>query len=187
MRQGATSGLRFTTFETALGWCAIAWSQRGVARFRLPDPSERATEARMRALASPGAPPAYVSDAIALSKRYFDGEDVSFDGVPLDFSGVEAFSLKLYEAIRALRRGQTTTYGALAQSLGAPKEAARAVGQAMGSNPIPLIVPCHRVLGAGDTIGGFSAPGGSKSKARMLAMEGVRLNKADPSQNAFDF
>lgn len=182
-----TAGLRFSTFETAYGWCAVAWSEKGIARFRLPDASERAVAARFRRFAAPGEPPCVARDAIVRAIRYFEGEDVDFDDAPLDLTGVPDFALKLYQTIRALRRGETIAYGALAQRLGAPKEAARAVGQAMGANPIPLIIPCHRVLAAGGRIGGFSAPDGAKAKARMLAMEGVRLNGADPGQSDFGF
>jgi methylated-DNA-[protein]-cysteine S-methyltransferase len=73
--------------------------------------------------------------------------------------------------------GQTTTYGALAKELGAGPQAARAVGEAMARNPIPLIVPCHRVLAAGGELGGFSAPGGTDTKLRMLELEGVRISQ----------
>ena len=179
--------LRYTTFEAAQGWCGIAWSERGVARFRLPEGSERSVEAKLRREGERAAPADFVAAAIARARRYFAGERVDFDDVPLDLAGVPAFSLQLYEAIRRLGYGQTITYGALAQSLGAPLESARAVGQAMGANPIPLIVPCHRVLAAGNRIGGFSGPDGAKGKARMLALEGVRLNDADPAQADFDF
>ena len=182
-----SGALRFATFETAQGWCGGAWSGQGVARFRLPEASERAVVARLRREATEGAPPAFVLTLMERARRYFDGEDVAFDDTPLDLSGTPEFSRALYQAILKLKRGETTTYGALAESLGAPKEAARAVGQAMGANPVPLIAPCHRVLAAGRRIGGFSGPDGAKGKARLLAMEGVRLNDADPAQADFDF
>ncbi len=84
--------------------------------------------------------------------------------------------------------GRTTTYGALAKEVGAGREAARVVGEAMAKNPAPLIIPCHRVLAAGGKIGGFSAPGGSKTKARMLELEGVRLGPPlEAAQQAFRF
>ncbi len=83
--------------------------------------------------------------------------------------------------------GETTTYGALARALGAGPEAARDVGQAMAHNPVPLIIPCHRVLAAGGKLGGFSAPGGAGTKRRMLEMEGVALAAEAPGQRAFAF
>lgn len=178
---------RFATFETAQGWCAVAWSPRGVVRFRLPEASERALAARLAREAQPDAPPDFVRDLMERARRYFQGEDVDFRDVPLDLSGAPEFSRALYGEILKLKRGETTTYGALAAALGAPKEAARAVGQAMGANPVPLIAPCHRVLAAGGKLGGFSGPGGGAQKGRMLAMEGVRLNGADPAQTDFQF
>jgi methylated-DNA-[protein]-cysteine S-methyltransferase len=81
---------------------------------------------------------------------------------------------RIYEEVRRLGWGQTTTYGSIAKALGEGPEVAREVGQAMARNPVPLIIPCHRVLATGGKIGGFSAPGGSEAKARMLALEGVQ-------------
>ncbi|MBS0478359.1 MAG: MGMT family protein, partial [Proteobacteria bacterium] len=93
--------------------------------------------------------------------------------VPIDLGEQSPFFARVYDAVRALGWGESTTYGAVAKQLGAGPEFARDVGQAMANNPIPLIVPCHRVLAAGGKVGGFSAPGGSVAKARMLALEGV--------------
>jgi methylated-DNA-[protein]-cysteine S-methyltransferase len=91
---------------------------------------------------------------------------------------------RIYAATRRIRWGQTTTYGNLAKELGAGPEAARAVGHAMAKNPVPLIIPCHRVLAAGGKVGGFSAPGGSTAKRRMLELEGVRVEPAPPAQQS---
>ncbi len=96
----------------------------------------------------------------------------------LDLGDADALFLRIYDAARRLRWGETTTYGALAKTLGDNWELARDVGQAMAKNPIPLIIPCHRVLAAGGKIGGFSAPGGSAAKQKMLEMEGVRVGGA---------
>ncbi len=92
-----------------------------------------------------------------------------------------------YAALRRVGWGRTTTYGALAKEVGAGREAARDVGEAMARNPAPLIIPCHRVLAAGGKIGGFSAPGGSKTKIRMLELEGVRVAPPPALQPTFDF
>jgi len=75
----------------------------------------------------------------------------------------------------------------LAKALGAGPEAARDVGQAMASNPVPLIIPCHRVLAAGGKVGGFSAPGGAHSKLKMLALEGNDLTPPPPAQQSLGF
>ena len=107
-------------------------------------------------------------------ERYFAGERIDFASVALDLGGVGPFHRAIYDATRSLGWGQTATYGDLARQAGSPG-AARAVGQAMGHNPVPIIIPCHRVLAAGRKIGGFSAYGGALTKERLLALEGVHL------------
>jgi methylated-DNA-[protein]-cysteine S-methyltransferase len=180
----------YTIFETAAGFCGLAWSERGITRFQLPTKSAEATERLLRRRApdaSPGAPTADVVSLISEVKRYFEGEKMDFSTVALDLAGQDDFFAKIYAAARELRWGQTTTYGALAKQLGAGPEAARDVGQAMAKNPVALIIPCHRVLAAGGKIGGFSAPGGSTTKMKMLELEGVRVEPAKPKQAAFGF
>ena len=177
-------------FETAHGIAAIAWRANGIVSFRLPASSPEATErAVLRQLPDAIAqePPPDMAATIAVAQRYFDGEKVDFSGVPVDLGAQQPFFTRVYETVRRLGWGQTTTYGAIARELDAGPEAARAVGQAMASNPIPLIIPCHRVLAAGGKVGGFSAPGGSTSKLRMLAIEGVDLSPPEPAQQGFAF
>jgi methylated-DNA-[protein]-cysteine S-methyltransferase len=128
-----------------------------------------------------------VAEAIAAVKRYFEGEQMDFSGVRLDLGGQDPFFERIYQAARRVEWGHTTTYGALAKELGAGPEAARDVGVAMARNPVALIIPCHRVLAAGGKVGGFSAPGGSAAKKRMLALEGVRLDPPSPGQQSFQF
>ena len=99
----------------------------------------------------------------------------------------DAFFAQIYAAGRRLRWGRTTTYGALAKEIGAGPEAARDVGYAMGRNPAPLLIPCHRVLAAGGKIGGFSAPGGLATKVWMLELESVHLKSPQPTQQSFSF
>ena len=154
----------YTTFETKNGFAAIAWSAKGVSRLRLPaDTQARAESSILRRFprARRTVPPAHIVRLISDINRYFEGERVDFSTVPLDLSPQEPFFAKVYTEVRKLGWGETTTYGSLAKILGAEPRAARDVGQAMASNPVPLIVPCHRVLAAGGKIGGFSAPGGS--------------------------
>jgi methylated-DNA-[protein]-cysteine S-methyltransferase len=181
---------RYHVFETAMGFCAIAWSDAGVARFQLPVKSAEAAERLMRrraAGAEPGAPPEDVAAAIATARRYFDGEETDFSHVRLDLAVDDAFFAQIYAALRRVGWGRTTTYGALAKEVGAPREAARDVGEAMARNPAPLIIPCHRVLAAGGRIGGFSAPGGSKTKTRMLELEGMGVRPPEAAQRSFSF
>jgi methylated-DNA-[protein]-cysteine S-methyltransferase len=180
----------YHVFETAMGFCAIAWSHGGVARFQLPVKSAEAAERLMRRRvpdAEPGAPPEDVATVVAAAKRYFDGEETDFSHVRLDLAGEDAFFSRIYAALRRVGWGRTTTYGALAKEVGAPREAARDVGEAMAKNPAPLIIPCHRVLAAGGKIGGFSAPGGSRTKSRMLELEGVRVGPPEAAQHSFNF
>jgi methylated-DNA-[protein]-cysteine S-methyltransferase len=180
----------YTIFDTSTGFCGIAWSDAGITRFRLPDNSAEAAERsllRQIPTARPGTPPANVAAVIVAAQRYFAGERIDFSAVPVDLAGQEDFFLRIYEATRRVDYGQTTTYGTLAKELGAGPEAARDVGQAMAKNPVPLIIPCHRVLAAGGKVGGFSAPGGSTAKQRMLALEGVDLSPPPPAQQSLGF
>ncbi|MGD0190932.1 MAG: methylated-DNA--[protein]-cysteine S-methyltransferase [Rhizomicrobium sp.] len=181
------SAQHYLVFETARGFCAIAWSERGVTRFCLPEQSAGLAERHLRRRtpdATAGTPPPAVSEAVAAATRYFAGENVDFSAVPLDLGAQSADFENIYAAARRIGWGETTTYGALAKTLGDNWELARDVGQAMANNPVPLIIPCHRVLAAGGKIGGFSAPGGSVTKSRMLALEGVHLGQLQPEQHA---
>ncbi len=175
---------QYLVFETAHGFCAIAWSGAGVTRFRLPErdaaAAERSLKRRVPDAATGPAPPA-VAEAVAAAKRYFAGERIDFTGVPLDLPEQDERSARIYDAARRIGWGETTTYGALARQLGDDWEIARDVGQAMAKNPVPLIIPCHRVLAAGGKVGGFSAPGGAATKVKMLELEGIRLGPKQAS------
>jgi methylated-DNA-[protein]-cysteine S-methyltransferase len=169
---------KYEVFETAAGYCAIAWSDAGIVRMQLPAADATATERYLRRrlpAAQAGTPTAAVAEAIDAVKRYFMGQRVDFSQIQLDLGKQDEFFARIYAEARRLGWGETTTYGTLARQLGAEPAAARDVGQAMARNPIPLIIPCHRVLAAGGKVGGFSAPGGSAAKLRMLELEGVRL------------
>jgi methylated-DNA-[protein]-cysteine S-methyltransferase len=177
-----------TVFESALGWIGIGWSADGVTHVQLPRRDRKATEAGLlKRGAAPlaGEPPPPVKAAIGLLVRYAAGERIDFAGVRLDLSGVDDFRHALYARMRALDYGETVTYGGLADAVGRPGMA-RDVGQAMGTNPFPIIVPCHRVLAAGGKMGGFSAPGGVFTKRRLLDLERARP-PSPPGQSAFAF
>lgn len=171
------TAIHHALFETAIGSCGVAWSAEGLVALALPERDQAATEQRLvRKSRSAGkaTPPRAVAEVIELIQKYFAGERVDFSVVPLDMSAIDPFRRRLYEAMRALRFGETTTYGELAkQTGGADSEAARDVGIAMGQNPLPIVVPCHRVLAAGGKLGGFSAYGGTQTKEKLLALEGV--------------
>ncbi|PLU61575.1 methylated-DNA--[protein]-cysteine S-methyltransferase [Sinorhizobium medicae] len=177
-------------FETASGCCGIAWSDAGIIRFQLPTRSAESTERLLlRRLQGgvPHEPPPRVAEAIVAVKAYFEGRKTDFSGFELDLEGQDAFFRRVYRAARKIPWGSTTTYGALAKELGAGPEVARDVGQAMAKNPVALIIPCHRVLAAGGKIGGFSAPGGSSTKLRMLELEGVAVAPPEPAQQSLGF
>lgn len=168
----------YILFDTAIGRCGLAWNERGLRRILLPASEARKTERRLAVSARPcaDAPPPWVAKLIADLQSYFTGKAVDFGSVVLDLT-VEPFCRKVYEAAREVGWGQTTTYGELARRAGSSApEAARDVGQAMARNPVPIVIPCHRVLAAGNAIGGFSAPGGTATKERLLALEGVSLD-----------
>lgn len=166
---------RTCSVETAIGPIGLLWTEVGIAGLALPgDGAEavRARFARIRPDAVANEPDGAAVPAIAGLTTLLRGEPADFHSVPLDLDGVPAFDRRVYDVALAIRRGETMTYGAVASRLGEPG-AARAVGAALGRNPIPIIVPCHRVLAAGGRMGGFSAPGGTSTKQRLLAIEGA--------------
>jgi methylated-DNA-[protein]-cysteine S-methyltransferase len=171
-------------FDTPLGMCAVAWNGRGLVGVQLPerDPgtTERRIVARVRS-AGAAAPPDWVQGLIEDIRRYLRGDKVDFSTVAVDLDGVDDLRLRIYAALRQLRFGETTTYGNLARALGVNEwQGARDVGEAMGRNPVPIVIPCHRVLAAGGKIGGFSAPGGAATKRKLLMLEGVCLDSEPP-------
>lgn len=163
-REGEVEPTNAAVFETALGPCRIAWSDRGVTQIALLD--ERP--------AGGAAPPAWVQRAADRLARHVAGSPQDFSDVPLDTEGLPPFHRKVYEAARRVGPGRTVSYGELAAMAGSPG-ASRAVGQALGRNPFIVVVPCHRVLASGGRAGGFSAPGGLVTKTKLLALEGARL------------
>ncbi|MEA1672827.1 methylated-DNA--[protein]-cysteine S-methyltransferase [Nitrospirillum sp. BR 11163] len=187
---------KFTTFETALGRCAIAWNATGIASLQLPAESDGDIR-RWHHRRVPGAvrdePPSEVSMVMDAAVRYFRGEPVDFSGVVVDLRGQSDFFARIYTMLRTVAYGRTTTYGALAATLGAGPEAAREVGVAMATNPVPLVIPCHRVLAAGGKIGGFTAPGGAMTKLKMLHLENAQMptpkapSAPSSTQGTFEF
>jgi methylated-DNA-[protein]-cysteine S-methyltransferase len=170
----AMSALGFTIFETAVGPCGIAWGERGVVGVQLPEANAQAVRSRLARRfpdAAEAPPPEAVRAAIEAITSLLDGEPVDLSGIPLSMDEVPEFHRRVYEVARGIPPGDTLTYGEIATRLGEPG-AARAVGQALGRNPFPIVVPCHRVVAAGGRIGGFSAHGGAATKRRLLALEG---------------
>lgn len=165
---------RYMLFRTALGDCAIAWRGERVVATRLPGASVAETARGIVALtgASEGAPPPAIQHAITAMTALLDGERVDLSTIDCDLDSIDALARDVYAAMRAIPIGQTRTYGDIAAQLGNP-QLARHVGRTLGRNPLPIIVPCHRVVGANGRLVGFSADGGIRTKQRMLVIEGA--------------
>jgi methylated-DNA-[protein]-cysteine S-methyltransferase len=174
------SATGFTVFDTAIGACALVWGEAGIVGAFLPEADERALRARVArrfvGAIEASAPPA-VAEAVAGVVALLDGERRDLADALLDFSACTDFQRRAYAVVRAIPPGETLTYGEVAARMGEPREAARAVGEAMGRNPVPILMPCHRVLGASGKPGGFSAPGGVETKLKMLQIEGASVGE----------
>ncbi len=190
-------------FETALGFVGLSWSEAGLTRLILPGRDrdavarrllKRATAAelgvgQMAEIPSEAAlaeAPRWVVELVAAIKDYAAGGRADFSAVPVDLAEVDDFRRAIYAAAQKLKFGETTTYGELAKRAG-HAGLARETGAALGANPVPLVIPCHRILAAGGKIGGFSAPGGSATKEKMLVLEGVRVGPPPSAQRSFGF
>jgi O-6-methylguanine DNA methyltransferase len=168
----------YTIFDTAVGRCGIAWGPDGLLAVQLPEAREDATRARLTRRfpdAIESTPPADVARAIGDIAALLGGESRDLSGIRLDMASVPEFHRRVYDVARAIGPGKTQTYGEIATRLGGIG-LSRAVGQALGRNPFPIVVPCHRVLAAGGRVGGFSAAGGITTKLRLLAIEGRHGN-----------
>jgi len=168
----------FALFDTTIGRCGIAWGERGVIVVQLPEGSESRTRARLLARcpqASETRPPADVQRAVDAMVALLTGKPSDLTDVELDLERVEPFDRRVYAIARAIKPGATLSYGEIASRLG-DRTLARDVGQSLGRNPFPLVVPCHRVLAAGGKVGGFSANGGVTTKLRLLSIEGARTS-----------
>ncbi len=172
----SAGGEGFALFGTPIGGCAIAWGRSGVRGTQLPERKASGTRARIAGRVPQGqeqTPPPDIRRLIEVILASLDGELVDLSRATLEMDGLPPFHRRVYEATRTIPTGTTLTYGQVAALAGAPR-AARAVGHALRRNPFPLLVPCHRVLGAGG-IGGFSADGGIATKRRLLSLEGVTV------------
>ena len=165
-----TMNAGLVAFETDLGTCAVRWTEAGIASVRLPSP--RTSE--LPRIDDGVTAPTNVREAIDGIRRVMSGESVDLGFVILDDREVEPFRRQVYAATRAVPAGSTVTYGEIARVIGrSDPEGARDVGAALARNPTPIIVPCHRVVGANGKLTGFSAPGGLDTKRRMLELEGA--------------
>jgi methylated-DNA-[protein]-cysteine S-methyltransferase len=165
----------FALFDTAIGTCGLAWNGRGISSVQLPERTASAIRTRLmrqRPQATEQPPPPDVAAAIDGMTAVLAGRRVDLSEVAVDWDQIPDFNRRVYEVARSIPSGKTLTYGEVAAGIGEPG-AGQAVGQALGRNPVPIVVPCHRVLAAGGQMGGFSAPGGAATKRRMLVIEGA--------------
>lgn len=170
---GSTTG--WATFDTRIGVCGIAWGEAGITGVALPADSDDAAGEYLRSrypAADEEPATSQIEQAIERIRQVLDGARDSLADLELDYTGVHEFPRRVYEIARTVEPGSTITYGEIAAQLGGPG-LARAVGRALGDNPFPIVVPCHRVLGADGAIGGFSASGGARTKRHMLLLEGA--------------
>jgi methylated-DNA-[protein]-cysteine S-methyltransferase len=170
------SGAFATLFDIAIGRCGIAWGETGILAVSFPEADDAKTLNRLRRRAHDAVEatdtPADITRAITGIAALANGAATAFDEAALDMDGVAAFDAEVYALTRRIRPGETRTYGDIARALG-DIGLSRKVGQSLGANPFPIIVPCHRVVGAGGTMTGFSAPGGTETKRRLLKIEGA--------------
>lgn len=156
------------TFATPLGTCAIAWNDTGLTRFLLPDPERGTSDTEAD-------PPEWVQAIIDRVKRHLAGEPQDFSDIRYDMAKLPDFHRAVLRATLDVKSGHTATYGEIAAAIGQPPAASRAVGAALGANPWPLLIPCHRIVAAGGKMTGFSGPGGVATKVKLLALEGAQL------------
>lgn len=167
-------------FETAIGWAGIAWAEQGLIGAHLPerDPAiVRRSFFRKFPDAEEAPAPTEFEGVIEGIRALMRGEKVDLSGAQLDLARVPEFNAKVYEIARRIPAGETLTYGEIAVKLG-DRLLARDVGAALGKNPWPIVVPCHRVTAAGGKLGGFSARGGATTKLKLLEIEGASAAKA---------
>ena len=178
----AVTDAGYALFDTPIGRCAIAWEGGAVLGLQLPERSDNTALARMASRFpgfAPAEPPAFAKTLIGQVAAHLGGERIDYSQAPLALDRAGAFEVSVYRAALAIPWGETRTYGALAAALGDPG-AAQAVGQALGRNPWPIVVPCHRITAADGRAGGFSAPGGAATKLRLLEIEGALAPESLP-------
>ena len=167
--------LGFALFDTPIDCCGIVWNGRGIAGVQLPETDRRAVRNRI-GRRFPGAceavPPADVQRVVYDIVALLNGEPRDLDYAKIDTAALPDFHRRVYDVARTIPTGATLSYGEIAERLG-DRLLAREVGEALGQNPFPIIVPCHRVLAVGGKMGGFSARGGVRTKLRLLSIEGA--------------
>ncbi|HYE43047.1 MAG TPA: methylated-DNA--[protein]-cysteine S-methyltransferase [Caulobacteraceae bacterium] len=167
-------------FDTAIGPCGLVWGEAGLVALGLPEEDAARTRARLARRwpeAVEATPTPEIEAAITRIRALLQGERDDLMDLPLDWSAVAEFDRPVLAICRAIPPGETLTYGEIARRLGDPS-LSRGVGQALGRNPFPIVVPCHRVLGADGKAGGFSGGSGVETKLKMLTIERARTGAA---------
>jgi methylated-DNA-[protein]-cysteine S-methyltransferase len=167
--------INYTIFETVIGWAGLAWNERGLVGVHLPErepDTARRSFARRFPEAVEAAAPEALDQMVDGVRALMRGEKADLSGAVLDIGRVPEFNAQVYEIARRIPAGETLTYGQIATQLG-DRLLARDVGAALGQNPWPIVVPCHRVTAANGKLGGFSARGGARTKLKLLAIEGA--------------
>lgn len=183
----------YCLFETPLGACGIAWKEQVtsgippvVTFFQLPEATRSLTDTRIAGRSGgrkAGVPPPHIAGIIKRVQKHLHGDVQDFLDIAVDLDSMGPFARQVYEAVRNIPAGRTRSYGELATDMSRPT-ASRAVGQALGRNSIPLIIPCHRVLASGRKPGGFSAHGGVETKAKLLEIEGATIGRPQRPRSA---
>ncbi len=167
--------IRYTCFDTPFGWCGLIKGSAGLLRILLPEPQKDSVLDKMRSLYplfSVYQPEDFLPEQKALGS-YFSGGRLHFP-FPLDFTGATPFQIEVWKAVKNIPYGQVRTYQWVAATIRHPR-AMRAVGNALGKNPFPVVIPCHRIIREDGGLGGFSAPQGLALKVALLELEGVTL------------
>lgn len=169
--RSVTNDCYFFAFATRLGWMAIIAQGNHLKQLVFGYPSKKSALAALDKQFLAAATPKDADSAlVARLCAYAAGKADDFRDFSVDFDAMTAFQQKVLKLCRRIPCGKTMTYGELATRAGSPR-AARAVGSCMARNCIPLVIPCHRVVPSGGRLGNYSAPGGTKTKQRLLDME----------------
>jgi len=173
-------GQQWLIFPTALGHCGVAWRKEGVTHFMLPETTADRIRQELQSSTTVSSPakkiPVWVRALLQQIKQHMKGQLQDFSNAPVFIETATDFMNAVYTEARKIPAGSVISYAELASRLG-KSGAVRAVGTALGKNPVPLIIPCHRIISASGALGGFSANGGVEAKKTLLACEGVSFEK----------
>lgn len=183
----ANNSISTEAFPTSLGWIVIAANDRGIIRTSLPEPTPQDALLVLNDIPLPVTAPSpsslprgqepspnpFLTQAKELLTRYCNGEHVTLDNIPVDDAAWTPYTQRARAACRTIPRGETRTYAWLAQQASGKSNSARAAGRAMATNPVPIIIPCHRVIATNGKLQGFGGTIGLPLKQRLLQMEGA--------------